>query len=339
MADVAPKFTPKLATHMACSPLGTQDLLRVSDLARHEIVDVLETAAAFKRTPSLCAGALTGTSVCMLFEKPSLRTRMSFEVGLFRMGGQAIYLDHQNTPLGQRDSVADYGRNLERWCHAIVARVRSHATVQELAEATHVPVVNALCDMHHPCQALADFQTLLERGFDLQHSQLAWVGDGNNVCHSLMEMASILGCGITVVTPKGFEPNERILSECIARSMRTGARVLVTNDVAAVAGSFAVYTDTWVSMGQQAGGDKVSAFEPYRVTDSVMRAAGPNALFMHCLPAHRGEEVTDQVIDSRNSVVFDQAENRMHVQNALLCHLLASSTAASTHSTASVLSR
>jgi ornithine carbamoyltransferase len=259
----------------------------------------------------------------MLFEKASLRTRMSFEVGCFRMGAQAIYLDHRDTPLGTRETLADYGHNLERWCHAIVARVNSHATITGLAAATRVPVVNALCDMHHPCQALADLQTLLERGFDLNHSRLAWVGDGNNVCHSLVEAASILGFGITVVTPKGFEPDAGIVSQCVARSMRTGARIEVTDDVRAISGAFAVYTDTWISMGQQDSAEKKARFEPYRVDRELMSIAGPKALFMHCLPAHRGEEVTDEVIDSTSSVVFDQAENRMHAQNALLCHLLA----------------
>lgn len=304
-------------------PVGTKDITRLADLAQHEIVDILATAAEFKRNPGSVAGALAGRSVCMLFEKASLRTRMSFEVGCFRMGAQAIYLDHRDTPLGTRETLADYGHNLERWCHAIVARVNSHATITGLAAATRVPVVNALCDLHHPCQALADLQTLLERGFDLNHSRLAWVGDGNNVCHSLVEAASILGFGITVVTPKGFEPDAGIVSQCVARSMRTGARIEVTDDVRAISGAFAVYTDTWISMGQQDSAEKKARFEPYQVDRELMSIAGPKALFMHCLPAHRGEEVTDEVIDSTSSVVFDQAENRMHAQNALLCHLLA----------------
>jgi ornithine carbamoyltransferase len=304
-------------------PVGTKDITRLADLAQHEIADILATAAEFKRNPGSVAGALAGRSVCMLFEKASLRTRMSFEVGCFRMGAQAIYLDHRDTPLGTRETLADYGHNLERWCHAIVARVNSHATITGLAAATRVPVVNALCDMHHPCQALADLQTLLERGFDLNHSRLAWVGDGNNVCHSLVEAASILGFGITVVTPKGFEPDAGIVSQCVARSMRTGARIEVTDDVRAISGAFAVYTDTWISMGQQDSAEKKARFEPYQVDRELMSIAGPKALFMHCLPAHRGEEVTDEVIDSTSSVVFDQAENRMHAQNALLCHLLA----------------
>ena len=304
-------------------PVGTKDLTRLSDLAQHEIADILATAAEFKRSPQAASGALAGRSVCMLFEKPSLRTRMSFEVGCFRMGAQAIYLDHRESPLGKRETIADYGRNLERWCHAIVARVHSHATVAGLAAATRVPVVNALCDLHHPCQALADLQTLLERGFDLNHSRLAWVGDGNNVCHSLVEAASILGFGITVVTPKGFEPDASIVGQCVARSMRTGARIEVTDDVRAIAGAFAVYTDTWISMGQSDSAAKKASFEPYQVDRELMSIAGPRALFMHCLPAHRGEEVTDEVIDSPASLVFDQAENRMHAQNALLCHLLA----------------
>ena len=304
-------------------PVGTKDLARLSDLAQHEILDILATAADFKRNPQRVASAMAGKSICMLFEKPSLRTRMSFEVGAFRMGGQAIYLDHKDTPLGTRETLGDYGRNLERWCHAIVARVNRHATITGLAAATRVPVINALCDMHHPCQALADLQTLLERGFDLNHSRLAWVGDGNNVCHSLIEAASILGFGITVVTPTGFEPDAALVSQCVARSMRTGARTEVTSDVHAIAGAFAVYTDACISMGQADTAEKKAAFEPYQVDRELMAIAGPKALFMHCLPAHRGEEVTDEVIDSANSVVFDQAENRMHAQNALLCHLLA----------------
>ena len=303
-------------------PIGSKDLLRLSDLAQHEILDLLATAAEFKRNPARVAGAMSGKSVCMLFEKPSLRTRMSFEVGVFRMGGQAIYLDHREAPLGTRETIGDYGKNLERWCHAIVARVHSHSTVVDLAAATRVPVINTLCDMHHPCQALADLQTLVERGFHLNHSRLAWVGDGNNVCHSLIEAASILGFGITVVTPKGFEPDSTVVSQCVARSMRTGARIEITNDIGAIQGAFAVYTDTWTSMGQAESTAKKSAFETYRVDREVMAIAGPKSLFMHCLPAHRGEEVTDEVMDSANSVVFDQAEHRMHAQNALLCHLL-----------------
>ena len=308
----------------AFDPLGTKDLLRIGDLAAHEAQHLLATAAELKADPSQGAGALAGKSVCMLFEKPSLRTRTSFEVGIFRLGGQAIVLDHQSSPIGERESVADCARNLERWCHAIVARVRRHATVQGLAAAARVPVVNALCDMHHPCQALADFQTLLERGFDLRHDRLAWIGDGNNVCHSLMEMASILGCGMSVITPEGLEPDAGVRAQCIARSMRTGARIDVTNDPAAVRGAFAVYADTWVSMGQEgAGADaKRARFARYQVNRDLMAAAGGHTIFMHCLPAHRGEEVTDEVMDSKASVVFDQAENRMHAQNALLCHLL-----------------
>jgi ornithine carbamoyltransferase len=311
-------------------PVAAKDLTRLGDLAQHEVADILETAAAFKRDPQLAAGALAGKSVCMLFEKASLRTRVSFEVGLFRMGGQAVYLDHRDTPLGARETLADYGRNLERWCHAIVARVNRHATVTGLAAHTRVPVVNALCDLHHPCQALADLMTLRERGFDLNHSRLAWVGDGNNVCHSLIEAASILGFGITVVTPKGFEPDAAIVGQCVARSMRTGARIEITSDVHAIAGAFAVYTDTWISMGQSDSAEKRTSFEPYQVDRELMAIAGPKALFMHCLPAHRGEEVTDEVIDSPSSVVFDQAENRMHAQNALLCHLLAPKAAPAT---------
>jgi ornithine carbamoyltransferase len=307
----------------AFAPIAATSVLRVSDLAAHELRTVLDTAARLKADPALGGGTLAGRSIALLFEKPSLRTRASFEVGAFRLGAQALFLDHRETPLGTRETVADYARNLERWCHAIVARVMRHSTVEQLAEASRVPVINALCDRHHPCQALADMQTLLERGFDPAHSRLAWVGDGNNVCHSLMEAASILGCGMTVVCPEPYAPDPAILAQCVARSMRTGARIEVTHDPAAVRGAFAVYADAWISMGEPDSAAKREALLPYRVDAALMAAAGPEALFMHCLPAHRGEEVTDEVIDSPRSAVFDQAENRLHAQNALLCHLLA----------------
>jgi len=302
--------------------LGCKDLLRVTDLAVHEILPLLEDARRLKRDYAPWRDAFAQKSIVLLFEKPSLRTRVSFEIGFAKFGGIAVYLDHETRPIGQRESIADYGHNLERWADAIVARTMKHGTIEELAANAGIPVINALSDLHHPCQALADFLTLVEHGFKFRHGRLAWVGDGNNVCHSVIEMAATVGCRLVVITPKGCEPSNEVLRTAEARACRTGAGIEVTNDLARIAGSDAVYTDTWVSMGHAETPERVALLEPYRVDRALMERAGADAIFMHCLPAHRGQEVTDEVIDSPRSVVFDQAENRMHVQNALLLHLL-----------------
>lgn len=302
--------------------LGCKDLLRITDLAVHEILPLLDDARRLKRDYAPWRHAFAQRSIVLLFEKPSLRTRVSFEIGFAKFGGIAVYLDHETRPIGQRESIADYGRNLERWADAIVARTMRHGTIEELASNARIPVINALSDMHHPCQALADFMTLAEHGFEFRHGRLAWVGDGNNVCHSVIEMAATVGCRLVVITPAGCEPSDAVLRSAEARACRTGATIEVTNDLGAVKGSDAVYTDTWISMGQAESPERLSLFEPYRVDAALMARAGGDALFMHCLPAHRGLEVTDEVIDSPRSVVFDQAENRMHAQNALLLHLL-----------------
>ncbi|MCC6660923.1 MAG: ornithine carbamoyltransferase [Phycisphaerales bacterium] len=311
-------------------PLGSKDLLTFASLSPREVAALFDTAAATKRSPAEYRAALAGCSVIMLFEKPSLRTRVTFEVGPARMGGHAIYYDHSKDRIGQRESVRDYAKNLERWVDCIVARVFSHAVLEELARETRVPVVNALSDLHHPCQGLADYLTLAERlgGITgLRGFELAYIGDGNNVCHSLMQGAALTGARLTVITPPGYEPSAPVVSECrtLAERHNTGGSVRVTTDKAGVRACRAVYTDTWVSMGQEGdAGGRRRAFEPYRVDGALMAAAAPGAWFMHCLPAHRGDEVTDAVIDSPASLVYDQAENRMHAQNALLLHLLAS---------------
>jgi len=302
--------------------LGCKDLLRITDLAVHEILPLLDDARRLKRDYAPWRHAFAQKSIVLLFEKPSLRTRVSFEIGFAKFGGIAVYLDHETRPIGTRESIADYGRNLERWADAIVARTMHHHTIEALASNTRVPVVNALSDLHHPCQALADFMTLAEHGFSFRHGRLAWVGDGNNVCHSVIEMAATVGCRLVVITPPGCEPSDEVLRTAEARACRTGAAIEVTNDLAQIAGSDAVYTDTWTSMGQAESTDRNEMFAAYRVDAALMARASGDALFMHCLPAHRGQEVTDEVIDSPRSVVFDQAENRMHVQNALLLHLL-----------------
>ncbi|HKS94881.1 MAG TPA: ornithine carbamoyltransferase, partial [Terriglobia bacterium] len=260
----------------------------------------------------------------LIFEKPSLRTRVSFEVGMTSMGGFAVYLDHAKPRLGERESIKDVALNLERWVDGIAARTFSHASVAELAEYASIPVINALTDLLHPCQALSDFFTLREKFGALERLKLTFVGDGNNMCHSLMLVAAKLGVRMSIATPPGFEPKAEILSDAAAFASSTGASIEVTNDpVEAVHGAQAVYTDVWASMGQEhAAHLRSQIFAPYRITADLMAAADSAAVFMHCLPAHRGQEVTDEVIDAPQSIVYDQAENRLHVEKALLLLLL-----------------
>jgi ornithine carbamoyltransferase len=305
--------------------LSGGDFLTLAALDRTDLESLFAVAAATKADITPRRESLRGKTIILLFEKPSLRTRVTFEVGPSKMGAHVIYFDHSKERIGDRESVKDYGKNLERWVDCIVARVFSQEVLEELADAAAIPVVNALSDRYHPCQALADYFTISERtGIGgLKGFRLAYIGDGNNVCASLMHGAARLGVQMTVICPEGYEPDADILAE--ARGMAKGGAgsIVVSNDPAKVKGAQAVYTDTWVSMGDE--GEKVArmaAFARYRVDEKLMTSAGKNALFMHCLPAHRGAEVTDGVIDSKNSVVYDQAENRMHVQNALLLQLL-----------------
>jgi ornithine carbamoyltransferase len=304
------------------SSLAGRSVLTLADLSAAEIRAVLDLAAVVKRDYTAWRGAMSQRAAVLLFEKPSLRTRVSFEIGVAKLGGSAVYLDHQNSPIGERESVGDYGRNLERWADCLVARVFRHTTLEALRAATRVPIINALSEVAHPCQALADALTLEEQGVSLGSMRLAWIGDGNNVCHSLIELTAIMGGTITVITPKGYEPCRPVLDRAKTIAGTTGASILLSSDPADVRGADAVYTDAWVSMGQQKDSTKLQAMRSFQVNAELMRLAGPQARFMHCLPAHRGEEVTDEVIDSARSVVFDQAENRMHAQNALLLLLL-----------------
>ncbi|MGD9693572.1 MAG: ornithine carbamoyltransferase [Phycisphaerales bacterium] len=302
--------------------LHAADVLTGAELSRADLEMALGTAGRFKGSPGPFASALAGKTMVMLFEKASLRTRVTFEVGAYRLGAQAIYLDHQQTKIGQRESIRDYGKNLERWAHCIVARTDSHGTVEALAREAGIPVINALSDTSHPCQALADMLTLKERFGKLEGLRLAYVGDGNNVCASLMLLGARLGVKVTVVTPAGAEPREEAVRMARAGAEGKGS-VELTNDVGAVAGAHAVYTDTWTSMGSSTSAERDAAFGPYQVNAELMRKAGPEAVFMHCLPAHRGVEVTDEVIDSPASLVYEQAENRLHAQAGLMLHLMA----------------
>jgi ornithine carbamoyltransferase len=299
-------------------------LLADRDLTRGDLQLIFELAERVKAAPGSCAQALRGRQLALIFEKPSLRTRVTFEVGMTSLGGFAVYLEHAKPRLGEREAIKDIARNLERWVDGIVARTFAHEAVVELAQFASIPVINALTDLFHPCQALADFFTLKNKFGDLEGLKLAFVGDGNNVCHSLMITAAKLGVSMRVATPPGYEPKAAILAEAKALAAESGATSeLVHHPLQAVAGAQAVYTDVWASMGQEyAMHLRAQVFAPYRVTRELMATAASDAVFMHCLPAHRGQEVTDEVIDCPRSVVFEQAENRLHVQKALLILLL-----------------
>jgi ornithine carbamoyltransferase len=272
----------------------------------------------------LYSRALAGKTLALIFEKPSLRTRVTFDVGMTSMGGNVVFLDHTDTKLGERESIKDVAKNLERWVHGIVARTYKNRSVVELAEQAAIPVINGLTDLLHPCQALTDFFTIKEKLGRLHQIKFAYVGDGNNTCHSLIDGASKLGVELRIATPKGFEPSPRIVSEAGAAARRNGARIRILNDpVEAVTDAAIVYTDVWASMGQEAETeDRAAVFADYRVDTELMSYARKDALFMHCLPAHRGYEVDPNVIDSGQSVVYDQAENRLHVQKAILYLLM-----------------
>jgi len=301
----------------------TRDLVRIADLTPAEIGTILALAGRLKR--ALRAGRphrlLAGRTLAMIFEKPSLRTRVTFEVGMVQLGGAAIHLAPADIRLGERESAGDIARNLERWVDLVMARTFSHQSIVDLARAARVPVINGLSDLHHPCQVLADCFTLLEHRGKLRGLRVAFVGDGNNMVHSWMDAAARLGFDFVLACPPGYEANPAITAEA-------GPRVHVTSDVAtAVRGADVVYTDAWTSMGQEDEAEtRRRAFRPYQVNEDVLRTAGPQALVMHCLPAHRGEEITDAVLDGPQSVVFDQAENRLHVQKAIMVWLAGAAT-------------
>jgi ornithine carbamoyltransferase len=309
------------------------DLLTLSTVSPAAVLDLFDTARQMKADLRPFRNTLDNKAVALLFEKPSLRTKVSFEVGVAKLGGHAIFMDHSAYRLGARESVRDYAKNMERWVECIVARVYQQAVLEEMAEVARPPVINALSDRFHPCQALADLFTLYERaGCDaarLRTLRLAYVGDGNNVCHSLMHASTLLGVDTTIITPKGYAPAPDVVKDCEAFALDAGSKLNVTTEVAAIESHDAVYTDVWVSMGQAGGVDEVTkrrkVFAKYQVSSDLMEKAGrarpAPAVFMHCLPAQRGLEVTDEVIDSPQSIVYDQAENRMHAQNALLRHM------------------
>jgi ornithine carbamoyltransferase len=308
----APKTLPRIAA---------RDFTRDLDISQDELLALLDLTQQLKANPSRFATALAGRYLTLLFEKPSLRTRLTFELAIKQLGGDCVV---QTGPIGDREPLKDVARNLDRWTNAIVARTFSQNTIDDLAHWSSVPVINALSDRYHPCQALADVFTIQERFGDVRGLKLAFVGDGNNVAHSLMLSALRLGMSFSLATPAGYEPDAEIVAQAEALAAVAGGQLVITNDpVDAVDGAQAVYTDVWASMGQEDEKEKrLRDFAPYQVNVALFGNAAPEAIFLHCLPAKRGEEVDDQVIESSQSAVFDQAENRLHVQKALLLMLL-----------------
>ena len=308
----APRTLPKIAAN---------DFTRDLDISQDELLALLELTQQLKSSPSRFTKALTGRYITLLFEKPSLRTRVTFELAIKQLGGDAVL---STGPIGDREPLKDVARNLDRWTNAIVARTFSQNTIDDLAHWSSVPVINALSDRFHPCQALADVFTLQERFSDVGGLKLAFVGDGNNVAHSLMLSALRLGMSFSLATPAGYEPDPEIVAQAEALAAVSGGQLVLTNDPSeAVAGAQGVYTDVWASMGKEHEKEqRLRDFAPYQVNSALFEQAAPEAIFLHCLPAKRGEEVDDDIMESSQSAVFDQAENRLHVQKALLLMLL-----------------
>jgi ornithine carbamoyltransferase len=307
-------------TTLAAPVLVSNDLLTGAEWSPTHARELLAITADIKANPANYADTLRGKFIALIFEKPSLRTRVTFEVGIQSMGGHVVFLDHTQARLGERESIADVARNLERWVHGIVARVYEQRVLEEMAASAEIPVVNALSDKFHPCQALADFFTLEEKFGVLKGLKLAYVGDGNNVCHSLLYLAARLGVNLRVATPENYAPDADVVADSKRVAKETKAKIeLFTDPREAVEDVQAVYTDSWTSMGFEAE-EKVRSevFKPYQVNRKLMALAGRDSVFMHCLPAHRGYEVTPEILDGSRSVVLDQSENRMYVQKAIL---------------------
>ena len=312
-----------MTTTTLVAPISlSNDLLTGAEWSPAHARELLHLSADIKARPGRYTSTLSGKFIALIFEKPSLRTRVTFEVGIQSMGGSVVFLDHTqaSASLGARESIADLARNLERWVQGIVARVYQQRVLEEMAANAGIPVINALSDKFHPCQALADFFTLEEKFGALRGFKLAYVGDGNNVCNSLIYLAARLGVHLRIATPPDYTPSPEVVADGKRVARETKAKIeLITDPQEAVSGAQAVYTDSWTSMGFEAE-EKVrgAVFEPYQVNAELMSLAAPDAVFMHCLPAHRGLEVTPEVLDGPQSVVLDQSENRMYVQKAIL---------------------
>ena len=299
-----------------------ENLLSVKDLGKQQILDLLALAKAMKANPAEYSQALAGKSIVTIYEKPSLRTRVTFDIGIHKLGGHAVYLDAQNGAIGERETVKDFAANISRWADAIVARVVSHKTLEGLVEHGSVPVVNSLCDLYHPCQALADFLTISEHYEDVSKVKLAYVGEGNNVTHSLMLTGAILGAEVTAVCPRGSSPDAQIVKQAMALAEISGGKINVTDNLDDIVDYDVIYGDTWVSMGDDTPLQQVKEkYMPYQINKALLMRTGIKHV-LHCQPAHRELEITSEVMDGEQSLIFDQAENRMHAQNAVLLTLL-----------------
>ncbi|TMO55491.1 ornithine carbamoyltransferase [Pseudoalteromonas phenolica] len=300
----------------------TSHFLTGLELNKAQALKLLSLAQTIKQQPKEFNQALAGQSIVTLFEKPSLRTRVSFDIGINRLGGHAVYLDQQNGAMGGRESVKDFALNIATWADGIVARVNAHSSLQTLAEFSSVPVVNSLCDLYHPCQALADFLTLQEVYGDVSKIKLVYLGEGNNVTHSLMLLAATLGTDFVAISPKGASPDAQVLKQAEQLAAESGASITVSDDIEAATGADALYADTWVSMGDTTPLEQVKAkYMPYQINQQLVEQSGASTI-LHCQPAHREYEITSEVMDGANSKIIQQAENRMHAQNALLVSLL-----------------
>jgi ornithine carbamoyltransferase len=304
--------------------MNGEDLCSIADLSSAEVRAILKLGHDVKHNPAAYRHALDAKQMVLMFEKASLRTRLSFETGINTLGGNAIFVDQTNSPLGERESIADVARNVERWVDVIVLRTYAHDTITEMAANSRVPVINALSDFEHPCQALADFMTIEEHFGTAAGINFTYVGDGNNVCHSLMLTGAQLGTNVTIATPRGYSPDIEIVTIAREIAEKNNCELRLLQDPQAAAeNADAIYTDVCVSMGMEHESTKREPiFRPFQVNEALMQKAKPNAVFMHCLPARRNAEVTDEVLDGAQSIVFDQAENRLHAQKALLLLLL-----------------
>ena len=310
-----------MSTNTALQNLN--NFLADDQLTKSQLLALIELAINIKQHPADYSQVLAGKSVAMIFEKPSLRTHVSFDMGINKLGGHALYLGQQNGKLGERERVSDYAKNLSCFADVIVARVFSHESIKGLAEHASIPVINALCDVYHPCQALADFVTLAETFPDLSKVKLAYVGDGNNVSNSLMIMAATLGVDFTLVSPAGHEAQQDIVEKTMLLAQESGSKLILTNDIEAIGQQDVIYTDTWISMGDEDASKKaeiLAKFAPYQVNHALMEKAQAS-MVLHCQPAHLEEEITTELFDSELSKVFQQAENRMWAQNAVLVAL------------------
>ena len=300
-----------------------KDLFTFKHASAAQIKNLLVLASNIKQSPAEYAHKLKGKSIVALFEKPSLRTRVSFDIGINKLGGHLVYLDSQSNRLAGRESVKDMGANLSCWADAIVARVYEHQTLVQLSEASSVPIINALCDLYHPCQGLADYLTLAEHFDDLSQVTLAYVGDGNNVTNSLLIIGAILGCNVKVITPEGHEVDENILAHVKSEAQKSGAKIETSHRVEDTKGADVLYTDTWLSMGDDTPLSHIQdKFAAYQINQDMIDNSGAKYV-MHCQPAHRDLEITSEVIDGEQSLLLQQSENRMHAQNAILVNLLA----------------